>query len=436
MKKDNDKSSDNIWFDMTDMMSWRGHFTGIQRVSYEHAKRFVSSGAHIFIYDYVDERFIEIPFSVIEDRIQSHHDEEAEPKSILRKIRSVVGAPYYVLPKGVKNVLRPLVQVANKTVRSIVDKTVKGRIPISGYRDYPEVTFSKGDKVILMGAGWNESAVLHSLAEIKASLGIEIIHHLNDILPIYQPQLFADELPKIFRPYIDEVIRVADKISVISEATKRDVLIYCKENSLPAPVIEFIQLGEDVKTIQPKRPKELNAEERFIFALGTVEVRKNYILLYQAVKLAQLEDKELPKIVIAGRKGWLSSDLLHLISHDPYTKDHIVWLSDVNDETLAWLYKNCLFTVFPSLCEGWGLPVVESLQYGKFALVSGISSMLETGKGFVDYFLPYDARECLAKIEYYLAEDRFTMENKKIRNGYKVFTWDDSFIRMKSFVDQ
>jgi glycosyltransferase involved in cell wall biosynthesis len=88
--------------------------------------------------------------------------------------------------------------------------------------------------------------------------------------------------------------------------------------------------------------------------------------------------------------------------------------------------------VFPSLSEGWGLPIAESLQHGKLCIASGVSSMLEIGDGMVDYFLPYDARECLEKIVYYLAEDRYLEENHKINNTYQVYTWDESYQSLKS----
>ncbi len=86
-----------------------------------------------------------------------------------------------------------------------------------------------------------------------------------------------------------------------------------------------------------------------------------------------------------------------------------------------------MFTIFPSIAEGWGLPVAESLNYGKLCLTSGTSAMLEIGNGMVDYFLPYDARECMEKVQFYVAEDRYKESNVRIAKEYTVFTWDDSY---------
>jgi len=425
-----------IWLDLTDMLVWRGTYTGIQRVTYEYAKRFSNDGARFFAYDGIASRFIEIPFDLIESlKVDNPSTKlEVEHVTVRRKIRRVVGSPYYILPPPAKKMLGPAARAANRTARSILHVVLSQHPPRSPYNSYPDVTFNDGDSVVLLGAGWNESTVLEKLAYIKERTSINIVQHVNDILPIYQPQLFADELPQIFRPYIDRVIHSADKISVISKATQRDIQIYCKENSTPTPLIQFIQLGDDPQMVKSIRPEGIDAEERFILAVGTFEVRKNYTLLYQAMKLAQLEGREIPKIVIVGRRGWLSDDIAHILKHDPLAKERILWLDTVGDEQLEWLYKNCLFTVFPSLGEGWGLPIVESLQHGKFCLASGVSSMLEIGEGLVDYFLPYDARECLEKINYYLVDRRYEDANKKVVSNYKPYTWDKSYKELKKFV--
>jgi glycosyltransferase involved in cell wall biosynthesis len=198
--------------------------------------------------------------------------------------------------------------------------------------------------------------------------------------------------------------------------------------------VKVVRLGEDVAVDKPLRPERVPANKRFVLAVGTFEVRKNYILLYQAMKLAQLEGRAFPHIVIAGRKGWLTDELAHILDLDPQARKGITWLENASDNELSWLYKNCMFTVFPSLAEGWGLPIVESLQHGKMSIASGVSSMLEIGDGLVDYFLPYDARECLQKVLYYVAENRYVSMNEKVEKAYTTFTWDESYQELRSSI--
>lgn len=423
------------WVDMTDMLAWRGNFTGVQRVTYEYARRFVDDGARFCAYDEIADRFFEITLDFIEQKQKADGLAPGEVTSLRKRLRNMLGKPYYAMPDRYKDFLRPLVSRTNHAVRYVMSETIdkfKGRP--SPYDGFKNADFSQGDVVALIGAGWNDSCAFDKLVDLQASVGFKIAQHINDILPIYQPQLFADELPKLFEAYMQKVVKSADVITVISEATKRDVETYCQNHQLNGMRVKVVRLGDDVSVAAPVEPEGITETDNFIFALGTFEVRKNYILLYQALKLAQLEGRDLPKIVIAGRKGWLSSDVIHQIKHDPYMKEKLVWLNNVSDGELTWLFEHSLFTVFPSLAEGWGLPVVESLRHGKFSLVSGVSSMLEIGEGLVDYFLPYDARECMEKLQYYLAEDRYKAANEKVANGYVVYTWDESYRSFKKAI--
>lgn len=422
-----------IWVDITDLLKWRGTFTGIQRVTYEYATRLENDGARFFAFDYVEGRFFEVDFAIVHQ--QEGSDEYIKPRASRRhRLRQVIGAPYYRLSLEKRTFLQPYVAAANHTVRSVIHQATKTRLyqshkhDVSEYHERPEAIFTRGDTVVLLGAGWNTPALLIKLVELKNEQGFRISQHINDILPIYQPQLFADGLPEVFEEYMTVAVKNADIITVISKATQRDVKAYCRQQGVTKPKVRVVRLGDNPEVSdEAKRPRGIDGGEEFILAVGTFEVRKNYQLLYQVVKLAQIENKKIPQIVVAGRPGWLSADLRHMIQHDPHASTQIVWLSNVSDTELKWLYKNCTFTVFPSIAEGWGLPIAESLQNGKFCLTSGLSSMLEIGEGLVDYFLPYDARECLAKIEYYLADERYMQMNAKIESEYRVFTWDDSY---------
>lgn len=426
-----------MWIDLTDMLVWRGHYTGVQRVTYEYATRYQNAGAKFFAYDVKDERFFEIELNEVLNKHKVTEEIPNEPKkdiTLRRRIRKVIGSPYYRLDDVSKAFFQPYVYALNHTVRSSIHlvRSVRGgnnEEDISEYIAYPDADFRQQDTVILLGAGWNEIKILEALSELKTRTGFKISQHINDMLPIYQPHLFADELPRYFTPFAKLAIRTADIITVISDATRRDVDIFCAQHGMGnKPKIAVVRLGDNpLNDSLAKKPEGITADEKYIFALGTFEIRKNYQILYQAVKLAELEQKELPKIVIAGRTGWLTGDLRHVIEKDPFVKDRILWLSDVDDTELKWLFENCMFTVFPSLAEGWGLPIVESLSYGKMCLASGVSSMLEIGQGNVDYFLPYDARECMEKLLYYVTDSRYLEKNRKVVSEYKLYSWDTSY---------
>ena len=95
------------------------------------------------------------------------------------------------------------------------------------------------------------------------------------------------------------------------------------------------------------------------------------------------------------------------------------------------MFKNVLEV---SLAEGWGLPIAESLQHGRFCLASNTSSMPEIAGDLIDYFSPYDARECCEIIYEYANGNKYVKRNELIKKEYRVFTWDESFESYKDMV--
>jgi glycosyltransferase involved in cell wall biosynthesis len=122
-----------------------------------------------------------------------------------------------------------------------------------------------------------------------------------------------------------------------------------------------------------------------------------------------------------------SQDLLQQIAHDHQTRDKIVILHRTSDEELSWLYQNCLRTMYPSFYEGWGLPVSESLAYGKYCLASNSSSLPEAGAGLVNHLDPLDFAAWLEAVtELMRSPERLAAVEGLIRARYCPMTWERS----------
>jgi len=127
--------------------------------------------------------------------------------------------------------------------------------------------------------------------------------------------------------------------------------------------------------------------------------------------------------VIVGRPGWLAHDIYTIIANDPETKDKFIFLKNVTDNELAWLYKNCAFTIYPSFYEGWGLPVAESIGYGVPCLCSNTSSIPEIAGDIVDYFSPSSPEECLEAMVRLLKPAELAKAKKRVVR-YVPTSWD------------
>ena len=97
-----------------------------------------------------------------------------------------------------------------------------------------------------------------------------------------------------------------------------------------------------------------------------------------------------PLLVVVGMVGWGVGDLLARIARNPGVASRFLHLDMVADDGLAWLYEHALFTVYPSLVEGWGLPVVESLAFGTPCIASPVPAVVEASRGLVPTLDPLD----------------------------------------------
>jgi len=142
-------------------------------------------------------------------------------------------------------------------------------------------------------------------------------------------------------------------------------------NARPEFITQHLPMPKKYLSKQSKQIPFLVGTE-FVLTVGTVEPRKNQITSIMAFLELEKEIDPLPVLVIA---GGVRSDVTHW---KELTKDkNIIWLGNVSDEEMIWLYKNCQFTIFISKSEGFGYPVLESAYFGKLCITSAHGSMAE-----------------------------------------------------------
>jgi glycosyltransferase involved in cell wall biosynthesis len=127
----------------------------------------------------------------------------------------------------------------------------------------------------------------------------------------------------------------------------------------------------------------------FVLCVGTFEARKNHWRIAQAwLAIATRHSSIATRIIFAGRPGSGGEPFLDLMKSTGNLWGWATVLTNPSDRELDFLYRNCEFTIFASLAEGWGLPVGESLSYGKTAVVAQSTSLPEVGGNLVLYCDP------------------------------------------------
>jgi glycosyltransferase involved in cell wall biosynthesis len=165
----------------------------------------------------------------------------------------------------------------------------------------------------------------------------------------------------------------------------------------------------------------------FVITVSTIQSRKNNDLLYRVWRRFAEDRRAVPRLVIVGQRGFGSADLLWQIEHDPLVRESISVLHHVSDGELAWLYGHCRFTLYPSLVEGWGLPVSESLAHGKLCVAANTSSLPEAGAGLALHLDPFDFRAWHDTILSLVGDPaKLTAAEQRIRAAYHRKTWPET----------
>jgi glycosyltransferase involved in cell wall biosynthesis len=190
------------------------------------------------------------------------------------------------------------------------------------------------------------------------------------------------EVPWQQRAYFGAVLgrslRGAAAVLVPSEATRRDLLGCYRIAGLESRIA---MVPEGVTPDVPPASLPADLEPGFILAVGTVEPRKNYPRLLAAFRRlrdrATGEQPPAPELVIAGRPGWAYGNTLELLKAEPGVR----YLGHVDDATLSALYGSAAVLAFPSLYEGFGLPLLEAMAHGVPAVVGTAGALPELADG-------------------------------------------------------
>ncbi len=228
--------------------------------------------------------------------------------------------------------------------------------------------------------------------------GAKTVITIHDLIPLKVPFTTLD-VKNNFYHLFKWACQSADMILSVSEQTKKDIMqIY----NVPEEKIHVT--WQSVKDISPYQQadeefdnKYLSAnkikQQKYVLFVGNIEPKKNIKSLITAMSFVDPS----VKLVIVGKKAWLWKDQLKNLKKY-LNKDRVVFMDFVDDDELAVLYRNASCLVFPSIYEGFGLPVLEAMQYNCPVVCSGITSLPEVAGDAALYIDPYDYKDIRNKI--------------------------------------
>ncbi|MDX2776412.1 glycosyltransferase family 1 protein [Streptomyces caniscabiei] len=359
------------------------------------------------------------------------------------------GAQASASPQGkdVFEAVKPLKHLAKRVINKAglsdvaLVKKVQNNLALTEAKTYKQVTFKPGDVIFISWGEWWDENFLHTLEENAEKNELQIVPVIHDVLPFTLAPQFSGHSTESLMNYCRRVVPVSSLVLCVSQSTRDDLANWLEKQSIPLPKMEVFRLGEDFEFAKAEKPDDPVFQKSglkgndYLLTVGTIEARKNHALLYNVYKLAKARGIELPKLVIVGRRGWKTEQIYDFMTQDPEVKDKFVFLHNASDENLSWLYDHALFSVFPSFCEGWGMPIAESVARGVPCVCSNTTSMIEVAEGYVTHFTPSSTDECLEAIVAMQKPENLEKWRKKCAS-YKQTTWDQSFAQVKELMEE
>jgi len=307
--------------------------------------------------------------------------------------------------------------------RSRLDKAIA-----AVYASRKIVEPKRGDIFTIAGAFW--IYVHYDMVRRLREHGVKFIVFIHDLIQISHPQYVHEAATLTFRRALVDVLTLANGVLTNSEFVAQDVRNFMRKNmnfELPVQSIllstELTPANENESTLSDRVAELL--DEPYVLSVSTIEVRKNHMYMIRLwEKLIEDKVEGIPNLVFVGKIGWDIEALTQYLENSDYLGGRLHLIHGVTDYELGELYKHAMFTMFPSFVEGFGLPLGESLAYGKPCISSNRSSMPEVGGKFARYVNPEDVHE-----GYVLVRDLIEHPNRldewtqDIATGYKPKTW-------------
>lgn len=227
-----------------------------------------------------------------------------------------------------------------------------------------------------------------ALANALRRSGAVFVPLIHDLIPLEFPEYARPGEAARHRRRINTACRLARGIVVNSAATGRALAPY-----LPAGcAVLAAPLGVDMPTSRHAEEAAAEGEFRpYFLAVGTIEPRKNHLLLLHLWRRLVARYGDLtPKLIIVGRRGWENENILDLLDRCESLRGHVVERGSVSDATLDGLMRGARALLMPSFAEGFGLPVAEALVNGIPVLCSDLPALREAGADVPEYLDPLD----------------------------------------------
>ncbi|WP_413725025.1 glycosyltransferase family 4 protein [Sodalis sp. RH16] len=263
--------------------------------------------------------------------------------------------------------------------------------------------------------------------------GVEVYYVVYDLIPLHKPDNFVAKLSLEFTEWA-KTVSYANGIICISRSVADEYIAWIKSHA-PSRKTElkvgYFHLGADIKNSLPTSGLPDDAKEildyidgklNFIM-VGTLEPRKGHIQIIKCFDELWSQGID-ANLLIIGRQGWLSENLVNLINEHPELGKKLHWFNGISDEYLDELYKKSSCLIAASEAEGFGLPLIEAGMKGIAIIARNIPVFKEVAGENAFYFSGITPLQQSEEIKQWI--DLWNRGMHPVSSGMKCLTWKES----------
>lgn len=259
------------------------------------------------------------------------------------------------------------------------------------------------------------------------------IYLVHDLIPITHPEFCRPGESAKHRRRMRTVLTTGTGVIANSKSTLDDLASFASNQELNVPLMLPALLGSDaIPTFAPK----IKAETPMFVILGTIEARKNHLMILKIWErfVARLGPNA-PKLLIIGQRGWECDQTFELLDRSQMLKEAVREIGHCSDAELARHLATARALLFPSLVEGFGLPLVEALRSGTPVIASDLPAFREIAGDIPDYLDPRDDTAWEGSILAY-GSGRSVARAAQVRRmaGFRPPTWHDHFTAVDNWL--
>ena len=263
---------------------------------------------------------------------------------------------------------------------------------------------------------------------------VKPVYLVHDLIPVTHPEYCRAGEREKHMERMRTVLATAAGVIGNSRATLEELDAFAGSERLPFPPSIAALLGSS--SLLGSTPDSGGAERPTFVMLGTIEPRKNHLMILQVwSRLVSRLGKDAPQLLILGQRGWECEQVCDVLDRSQILNDAVIEIGECDDESLARYLGQARALLFPSFAEGYGLPLIEALKAETPVVASDLPVFREVAGDVPDYLDPLDAPAWEHAILEY-ATDASTTRSRQLHRlqTYVAPTWEGHFESVKSWL--